>query len=183
MGAASVWVRCAAPRQHAADTALLLSCAATRHQQVPQYLFEQAVAAGQGGSTNIIICQPRRIAAVGLATRVAAGGRVDDEGQTEGASGLTLRPKPWHPLHHASCSWTLNASPPSASFARRPPPLPPELGDPAGVGGLAGYSVRLDSKVSSAMRLLFCTTGVLLRRLMSEPALTGVCVCVGGGGH
>jgi hypothetical protein len=39
--------------------------------QVPQYLFEDAVATGQGGATNIIICQPRRIAAVGLATRVA----------------------------------------------------------------------------------------------------------------
>jgi hypothetical protein len=38
---------------------------------VPQYLFEEAVASGRGGATNIIICQPRRIAAVGLATRVA----------------------------------------------------------------------------------------------------------------
>eukprot|EP00883_Tetradesmus_obliquus_P006330 jgi/Sobl393_1/16814/SZX72388.1 len=89
--------------------------------QVPQYLFEQAVSAGQGGATNIIICQPRRIAAVGLATRVAD-----------------------------------------------------EVGDPAGVGGLVGYSVRLDSKTSQYTRLLFCTTGVLLRRLMSDPQLTGV---------
>jgi hypothetical protein len=37
-----------------------------------------------------------------------------------------------------------------------------------------GYSVRLDSKVSQYTRLLFCTTGVLLRRLMSDPQLTGV---------
>jgi hypothetical protein len=68
------------------------------------------------------VCQPRRIAAVGLATRVAA-----------------------------------------------------ELGDPSGVGGLCGYSVRLDSKVSDATRLVFVTTGVLLRRLMSDPELTGEC--------
>jgi HrpA-like RNA helicase len=36
-----------------------------------------------------------------------------------------------------------------------------------------GYSVRLDSKVSQYTRLMFCTTGVLLRRLMSDPQLTG----------
>jgi hypothetical protein len=50
-----------------------------------------------------------------------------------------------------------------------------ELGDPSGVGGLCGYSVRLDSKVSDATRLVFVTTGVLLRRLMSDPELTGEC--------
>lgn len=92
------------------------------HLQVPQYLFEDAVAAGFGGDVNIIVCQPRRIAAIGLATRVAD-----------------------------------------------------EVGDPVGVGGLVGYSVRLDSKSSQQTRLLFCTTGVLLRRLMSDPQLTGGC--------
>eukprot|EP00879_Flechtneria_rotunda_P019881 GHRR01020897.1.p1 GENE.GHRR01020897.1~~GHRR01020897.1.p1 ORF type:complete len:959 (+),score=404.55 GHRR01020897.1:326-3202(+) len=89
--------------------------------QVPQYLLEEAIAAGSGGATNIIVCQPRRIAAVGLATRVSA-----------------------------------------------------EVGDPRGVGGIVGYSVRLDSRVSAATRLLFCTTGVLLRRLISDPQLSGV---------
>jgi len=78
------------------------------------------VAAGCGGSTNIVVCQPRRIAAVGLASRVAD-----------------------------------------------------EVGDATGVGGIVGYSVRLDSRVSGATRLLFCTTGVLLRRLMDDPNLTG----------
>jgi hypothetical protein len=71
------------------------------------------------------VCQPRRIAAVGLASRVAA-----------------------------------------------------ELGDPAGVGGLCGYSVRLDSKVSDATRLMFVTTGVLLRRLMNDHELSGKLICV-----
>ena len=33
------------------------------------------------------------------------------------------------------------------------------------------YSVRLESKQSSKTRLLFCTTGVLLRRLLSDPIL------------
>lgn len=88
--------------------------------QVPQFLLEDAVQRGQGGATSIIVCQPRRIAAVGLATRVAA-----------------------------------------------------ETGDPAGLGGLVGYSVRLDSRCSSSTRLLFCTTGVLLRRLADDPDLQG----------
>lgn len=88
--------------------------------KVPQYIFEEAVASGGGGKTNIIICQPRRIAAVGLATRVAD-----------------------------------------------------EVGDAAGVGGLVGYSVRLDTKSSQYTRMLFCTTGVLLRRLMNDPNLEG----------
>jgi hypothetical protein len=61
--------------------------------QVPQYLFEDAVAAGQGGATNIIICQPRRIAAVGLATRVA-----DEVGHTRSwlAAATRCRLMCWH---------------------------------------------------------------------------------------
>jgi ATP-dependent RNA helicase DHX57 len=39
---------------------------------------------------------------------------------------------------------------------------------------VVGYSVRLDSKTSQRTRLLFCTTGVLLRRLLSEPDLGSV---------
>lgn len=34
-----------------------------------------------------------------------------------------------------------------------------------------GYSVRLESKASGRTRILFCTVGVLLRRLMSDPDL------------
>jgi ATP-dependent RNA helicase DHX36 len=37
-----------------------------------------------------------------------------------------------------------------------------------------GYSIRLESKQSQNTRLLFCTTGILLRRLQSDPELTGV---------
>lgn len=37
-----------------------------------------------------------------------------------------------------------------------------------------GYHVRLDSAASSSTRLLFCTTGILLRRLASDPALRDV---------
>ncbi|CAL8471800.1 g11342 [Coccomyxa elongata] len=86
--------------------------------QLPQYILEQAVEEGWGGACNIVVTQPRRISAVGVATRVAA-----------------------------------------------------ERGEP--LGDVVGYSVRLDSRTSRRTRLLFCTTGVLLRRLLGDPALQG----------
>lgn len=71
---------------------------------------------GKGADCNIIVTQPRRISALGLASRVAAERREE-------------------------------------------------------VGGTVGYSVRLDTKSSLRTRLLFCTTGVLLRRLLNDPSL------------
>lgn len=37
------------------------------------------------------------------------------------------------------------------------------------VGNVVGYQIRLESKTSAMTRLLFCTTGILLRRLESDP--------------
>ncbi|KAG4204569.1 hypothetical protein ERO13_A04G054700v2 [Gossypium hirsutum] len=42
------------------------------------------------------------------------------------------------------------------------------------VGETVGYQIRLESKRSSQTRLLFCTTGVLLRQLVQDPYLNGV---------
>lgn len=42
------------------------------------------------------------------------------------------------------------------------------------VGDVVGYSVRLESRRSERTRLLFCTTGVLLRRLLGDPRLEDV---------
>ena len=72
-----------------------------------------------GAEANIIVTQPRRISAIGVADRIAAE-RVEKVGQT------------------------------------------------------VGYSIRLDSRRSSATRLLLCTTGVLLRRLQVDPDLASV---------
>ena len=47
-----------------------------------------------------------------------------------------------------------------------------EMCDP--LGDLVGYQIRMESKRSSKTRLLFCTTGVILRRLQDDPNLTGV---------
>lgn len=36
-----------------------------------------------------------------------------------------------------------------------------------------GYQVRLESKVNPAMgRIMYCTTGILLRRLQSDPTIS-----------
>ena len=41
-------------------------------------------------------------------------------------------------------------------------------------GNVVGYSIRLETKTSASTRLLFCTTGILLRRLESDPDLSTV---------
>ena len=38
---------------------------------MPQFILDEAISKGAGGSTNIIVTQPRRISALGLAQRVA----------------------------------------------------------------------------------------------------------------
>ena len=42
------------------------------------------------------------------------------------------------------------------------------------VGDTCGYSIRMESKRSKNTRILFCTTGVLLRRLQCDPDLASV---------
>ncbi|KAL3685906.1 hypothetical protein R1sor_003928 [Riccia sorocarpa] len=42
------------------------------------------------------------------------------------------------------------------------------------IGDTVGYQVRLDGQRSKDTRLLFCTSGILLRRLMSDPELTNI---------
>ncbi|KAH8419691.1 hypothetical protein KR009_001107 [Drosophila setifemur] len=42
------------------------------------------------------------------------------------------------------------------------------------IGGLVGYQIRLENKISASTRLSFCTTGILLRRLASDPTLGSV---------
>ncbi|KAL8152378.1 hypothetical protein V2J09_010138 [Rumex salicifolius] len=42
------------------------------------------------------------------------------------------------------------------------------------LGETVGYQIRLESKRSTETRLLFCTTGVLLRQLVQDPYLSGV---------
>lgn len=91
--------------------------------QVPQFILDDMIESGHGGYCNIICTQPRRIAAVSVAERVA------DE-----------RCEP----------------------------------SPGSDGSLIGYQVRLDSARNEKTRLLFCTTGILLRKLMGDQSLSGI---------
>ncbi len=81
--------------------------------QIPTFILEGDLTA------KIVVCQPRRLAAIGVASRVAD-----------------------------------------------------ELG--SSIGDVVGYMVRGDSKCSTNTRLLFCTYGVLLRRLQEDCDLQGV---------
>ena len=47
-----------------------------------------------------------------------------------------------------------------------------ERGERVGQGAV-GYAIRGESRISDNTRLLFCTTGVLLRRLERDPTLKG----------
>lgn len=42
------------------------------------------------------------------------------------------------------------------------------------IGNTVGYQIRLESKMSSKTRLLFCTTGILLQRLSANLELSDV---------
>ncbi|KAK1568774.1 hypothetical protein Q3G72_028504 [Acer saccharum] len=91
--------------------------------QVPQFILDDMIESGCGGYCNIICTQPRRIAAISVAERVA------DE-----------RCEP----------------------------------SPGSDGSLVGYQVRLDSAMNKRTKLLFCTTGILLRKIVGDLNLSGV---------
>lgn len=49
-----------------------------------------------------------------------------------------------------------------------------EVGDTAEALNICGYSIKLDTNVTWATRLTYCTTGILLRRLQSDRYLDGI---------
>lgn len=91
--------------------------------QIPQFILDDWISSEGTSKTpkkiEIFVTQPRRIAAVGVAERIA------DERNEK-------------------------------------------------IGGTVGYQIRLENKTSSSTRLTFCTTGILLRRLYSDPLLENV---------
>ncbi|PIN25354.1 DEAH-box RNA helicase [Handroanthus impetiginosus] len=91
--------------------------------QVPQYILDNMIEGGRGGYCNIICTQPRRIAAISVAERVA-----DERCESS----------------------------------------------PGSNGSLVGYQVRLDSARNERTKLLFCTTGILLRMISGNKDLDDV---------
>ena len=94
--------------------------------QVPQYVLDDATLLGL--ECNVIVTQPRRIAAISVAERVA--------------------------------------------FER----CEPSPG--SGPDSVVGYQVRNDAATGRSTRLLFCTMGILLRRLQGDPLLSSVTAVV-----
>ena len=80
-------------------------------------MLDSLILSNKGSGASILVTQPRRLSAIGVAARVSAE-RVDD--------------------------------------------------------GSVGYAVRGESKQDKHTKLLFCTTGVVLRRLGSGDRLKGV---------
>ncbi|KAL1204479.1 DExH-box ATP-dependent RNA helicase DExH7 [Cardamine amara subsp. amara] len=112
--------------QHLREKDVLVVCGETgsgKTTQVPQFILDDMIDSRNGGYCNIICTQPRRIAAISVAQRVA------DE-RCESSPGLD--------------------------------------------DSLVGYQVRLESARSDKTRLLFCTTGILLRKLAGDRTLNDV---------
>lgn len=84
--------------------------------QIPQFLLEEWEEGAGPDEFRVLVTQPRRIAAVGVAQRVA-----DERCERVGAG--------------------------------------------------VGYKIRGESKAGADTRLLFCTTGLLLRRMQGDPQL------------
>ncbi|KAF9359069.1 hypothetical protein BGX26_000246 [Mortierella sp. AD094] len=87
--------------------------------QVPQFILDSWIQESIGEHANIVCTQPRRIAAIGVAERVAVERATD-------------------------------------------------------IGQQVGYAIRGENRSSRNTKLLFCTTGILLRRLHSDPTLQNI---------
>ena len=112
-----------------------------------------------GSATYIICTQPRRLSAISLAERVReeiTSGPVVDTPRYRKENG-----------HVSECTASLaeketNATTEATSTST------------AELKGICSYEVRLKSNMSKKTRILYCTTGILLRKLLSPDFLKNV---------
>lgn len=122
--------------------------------QIPQMLLEHFCSSESGSChqakrpPTIAITQPRRIAAITLASRVLSD---INERYQKGKTATAMRD-----MFRASCP-TVDSSAVDATMRS--------------IGGLVGYSVRFQSQVSRGTRIKFLTDGVLLREALVDPLL------------
>jgi HrpA-like RNA helicase len=88
--------------------------------QCCSFILENSLLEGYGEKVSILCTQPRRVAAISVAERVA------------------------------------------------------EEWDEPSVGNLVGYQIRMEAKRNANTKILFCTTGVILRRLIEDKELIGI---------
>ncbi len=65
--------------------------------QVPQFILDQAIEAGSGSECNIVVTQPRRVSAIGVASRVAVERGEDLDGRRSPS-----RPEAWSATRSAA---------------------------------------------------------------------------------
>lgn len=94
--------------------------------QVPQYLLEHEIESGRGAACHIICTQPRRIAAISVAERVAQERAEPTPGQPGSRVGCVHHPSPGRggPCITRSCNLAsasvIPATTPAACFPRLP---------------------------------------------------------------
>lgn len=120
--------------------------------QIPQFILESEIEANRGALCNIICTQPRKISAMSVSERVAC-----ERGEPLGES-VSFPISSWLGALYLEFLTLLSSL---SCF------LPRNFVK-------VGYKVRLEGVRGRDTRLLFCTTGILLRRLLVDRSLRGV---------
>eukprot|EP00936_MAST-01D_sp_MAST-1D-sp1_P002095 g2095.t1 len=136
--------------------------------QVPQYVLEDALQKGEGDRCFIVCTQPRRIAATAVAARVA-----DEIGDTLG-KGCDKDDCSIHDRREDTCSEDEADSMLCNDNCHTRKGTDQQHARQRNETRFVGYQIRGEATRTRETRLLFCTTGVMLRRLHSDPQLKGV---------